>query len=79
MLSSTPPFRGWAIGATARHLSLDNMLAMLTAAMLEQQMVVFCPDIAACSAVVLSLVPMLRPFRWVSKLKPLTIEYRLSK
>lgn len=46
-----------------RLLSLDNLLAMLTAALLEQQIVVFCPDVAACSALVLSLVPMLRPYR----------------
>lgn len=52
----------WAVAAAARLLSLDNLLAMLTAALLEQRIVVFCPDVAACSAVVLSLVPMMRPF-----------------
>jgi hypothetical protein len=53
----------WAIAAACRLLSLDNLLFMLTAALLEQQLAVFCPDISACSAVVLSLVPMLQPFR----------------
>jgi len=53
----------WAVAAAARLLSLDSLLAMLTAALLERQIAVFYPDVAACSAVVLSLVPMLRPFR----------------
>ena len=56
----------WAVAAAARLLSLDNLLAMLAAALLEQRIVVFCPDVAACSAVVLSLVPMMRPFGWVA-------------
>ena len=56
----------WAVAASARLLSLDNLLAMLAAALLEQRIVVFCPDVAACSAVVLSLVPMMRPFGWVA-------------
>ena len=55
----------WAISAATRLLSLDNLLEMLTAALLEQQIAVFCPDVASCSAVVLSLVPLLRPFRQV--------------
>ncbi|GAX83808.1 hypothetical protein CEUSTIGMA_g11233.t1 [Chlamydomonas eustigma] len=62
----------WAIAAACRLLSLDNLLFMLTAALLEQQLAVFCPDISACSAVVLSLVPMLQPFSWQCLMLPVT-------
>ena len=42
-----------------------------TAALLERQMVVFCPNIGILSAVVLSLVPLMRPFAWQSLLLPI--------
>ncbi len=57
---------------THRLLSLDNILIFLTAALLEQQVVVFCPCLASCSAVVLSLVPMLRPYSYQCLILPVT-------
>lgn len=42
-----------------------------SAALLERQMVVFCPNIGILSAVVLSLIPLMRPFAWQSLLLPI--------
>ncbi len=62
----------WTVAALCRSLSLDNILQLLSAALLEKQMVVFCPNIGTLSAVVLSLVPLLRPFSWQCLLLPVT-------
>lgn len=39
-------------------------------ALLEKQLVMFCPNIGLLSACVLSLIPLLRPFSWHSLLMP---------
>jgi hypothetical protein len=48
------------------------VISLLTAALLERQIVIFCPDPARLSAVALSLLPLLRPLAWQSLLLPLT-------
>lgn len=45
---------------------------MLNAALLEKQVVVFCPNIGTLTVLVLSLIPLLRPFTWQSLLLPVT-------
>lgn len=57
---------------THRSLSLDNILSLLNAVLLEQQIVVFCPNLAIQSAIVLSLIPLLAPFQWHFTLLPIT-------
>jgi hypothetical protein len=64
--------QGWAVAATVRSLSLSNILAVLNAALLEQRVAAFSPVLSICSSVVLSLVPMLRPFKWQSLMLPVT-------
>ncbi len=44
---------------------------VFAATLLERQMVVFCPNIGILSAVVLSLIPLMRPFAWQSLLLPI--------
>ena len=39
-------------------------------ALLEKQLVMFCPNIGLLSTCVLSLIPLLRPFSWHSFLMP---------
>jgi hypothetical protein len=51
---------------------LDSILNYLTAALLERQVVVFCPNAGLLSGVVLALVPMLLPFSWQSLMLPIT-------
>lgn len=61
---------GWAVAALCRSMSLDNVLTFLTAALLERQIVVFCPNAGLLSGIVLSLVPLLLPFHWQCLLLP---------
>ncbi|GLC38217.1 hypothetical protein PLESTB_001086800 [Pleodorina starrii] len=62
----------WTTAVLCRSLSLDNLLLVLTAALLERQVVVFCPAISVLSCCVLGLLPLLRPFGWQSLLLPVT-------
>lgn len=62
----------WAIATLCRSLALENVMAMLQGALLERQMVVFCPNLGVLSAVVTSLIPMLHPYVWQSVLLPVS-------
>jgi hypothetical protein len=59
-------------------LSLDNIITLLNAAVLEKQLVVFCPHIGTLAAIVLALVPLLRPFAWQSLMLPVTPDSMLA-
>jgi hypothetical protein len=48
------------------------VLTLVKAALLEKQIVVFCPHIGTLCAAVLGLLPLLRPFVWQSLLLPVT-------
>ncbi|CAK7349499.1 unnamed protein product [Dovyalis caffra] len=48
-----------------------QVLALVAGVLLEKQVVVVCPNLGVLSAVVLSLVPMIRPFQWQSLLLPI--------
>ncbi|OMO86723.1 hypothetical protein COLO4_20955 [Corchorus olitorius] len=60
----------WTTATVCRVLSLDSILAVVAGVLLEKQIVVICPNLGVLSAVVLSLVPLIRPFRWQSLLLP---------
>ncbi|XVF21489.1 hypothetical protein REPUB_Repub12eG0094600 [Reevesia pubescens] len=60
----------WTTATICRVLSLDSILAVITGVLLEKQVVVVCPNLGVLSAVVLSLVPLIRPFQWQSLLLP---------
>ncbi|CAJ2632840.1 unnamed protein product [Trifolium pratense] len=60
----------WTMSTTCRVLSLDRLLALVTGVLLEKQVVILCPNLGVLSAVVLSLIPMIRPFQWQSLLLP---------
>ena len=62
----------WTVATLCRFLSLDNVLALLNAALLERQIVVFCPNLGRLSAAVLGVVAALRPMRWQSLALPVT-------
>jgi hypothetical protein len=51
---------------------VENIIALVNAALLEKQLVVFCPHIGTLGSVVLALVPLLRPFTWQSLVMPVT-------
>ncbi|XP_024626920.1 uncharacterized protein [Medicago truncatula] len=60
----------WTTSTTCRVLSLDSLLALVTGVLLEKQVVIVCPNLGVLSAVVLSLIPLIRPFQWQSLLLP---------
>ena len=60
----------WAVAALCKSLSLDSVLMFITAALLEQQIVIFCPNIGSLTASVLAIIPLLYPFSWQSLLLP---------
>ncbi|KAK8570054.1 hypothetical protein V6N13_002755 [Hibiscus sabdariffa] len=47
-----------------------EILAVVAGVLLEKQVVVVCPNLGVLSAVVLSLIPMIRPFQWQSLMLP---------
>lgn len=61
----------WTTATVCRVLSLENVLTLVAGVLLEKQVVVVCPNLGVLSAVVLSLVPMIRPFQWQSLLLPI--------
>ncbi|EFJ52381.1 hypothetical protein VOLCADRAFT_103040 [Volvox carteri f. nagariensis] len=62
----------WTSSMLCRSLSLDKLLLVLTAVLLERQVVVFCPHISVLTGCVLGLLPLLRPFCWQSLMLPVT-------
>ncbi|GMI69265.1 hypothetical protein like AT2G20320 [Hibiscus trionum] len=60
----------WTTATICRVLSLDGILAVVAGVLLEKQVVVVCPNLGVLSAVVLSLIPIIRPFEWQSLLLP---------
>ncbi|MCL7031108.1 hypothetical protein MKW94_013205 [Papaver nudicaule] len=60
----------WTTATVCRVLSLESVLALFTGVLLEKQVVVVCPNLGVLSAVVLSLIPMIRPFEWQSLMLP---------
>ncbi|XP_039013721.1 uncharacterized protein LOC120143481 isoform X1 [Hibiscus syriacus] len=60
----------WTVATICRVLSLDSILAMVAGVLLEKQVVVICPNLGVLSAVVLSMVPLIRPFQWQSLCLP---------
>eukprot|EP00898_Chlorokybus_atmophyticus_P004901 jgi/Chlat1/5411/Chrsp35S05312 len=68
----------WAAAALCRALSLDNVLALLVGLLLEKQIVVIHPNLGVLTAVVLAVVPLLRPLQWHSLLLPILPSSMLS-
>ncbi|XP_042395153.1 uncharacterized protein LOC121985644 isoform X2 [Zingiber officinale] len=59
----------WTTATICRALSL--ILALLAGALLEKQVAVICPNLGMLSAIVLSIIPMIRPFQWHSLFLPI--------
>lgn len=60
----------WAVASLCGSLRLDNVLMILAGALLEKQIVFICSNLGILAASVLSIVPIIRPFRWQSLLMP---------
>ncbi|KAK7281284.1 hypothetical protein RIF29_09118 [Crotalaria pallida] len=60
----------WAVACMCGTLRLEHMLTFFAAALLEKQIVVVCSNLGILSASVLSVIPLIRPYRWQSLLMP---------
>ncbi|XP_028116435.1 uncharacterized protein LOC114314171 isoform X1 [Camellia sinensis] len=60
----------WTTATICRVLSLESVLAFITGVLLEKQVVVVCPNLGVLSAIILSFIPMIRPFEWQSLFLP---------
>ncbi|MQM12290.1 hypothetical protein Taro_045206 [Colocasia esculenta] len=60
----------WTIACVCGNLRLENVLMMFAGALLEKQIVVVCSNLGILSAVVLSAIPLIRPYQWQSLLMP---------
>ncbi|XP_042050034.1 uncharacterized protein LOC121795567 [Salvia splendens] len=61
----------WSISTICRVLSLDSILTLITGVLLEKHIIMMCPNLGILSAVVLSVIPMIRPFDWQSLFLPI--------
>ncbi|KAK9057407.1 hypothetical protein SSX86_022242 [Deinandra increscens subsp. villosa] len=60
----------WTTITLCRALSLQNVLLLLAAVLLEKQVIITSPNLGVLSATVLSLIPMILPFEWQSLFLP---------
>uniref|UniRef100_A0A1J3CP19 DENN domain-containing protein 5B n=1 Tax=Noccaea caerulescens TaxID=107243 RepID=A0A1J3CP19_NOCCA len=60
----------WAVASLCGSLRLENVLMILAGALLEKQIVFVCSNLGILAASVLSIIPVIRPFRWQSLLMP---------
>lgn len=60
----------WTVACICGSLRLEHVLLMFAAALLEKQIVVVCSNLGVLSASVLSIIPLIRPYRWQSLLMP---------
>ncbi|XP_062091165.1 uncharacterized protein LOC133797316 isoform X1 [Humulus lupulus] len=60
----------WAVACICGSLRLENVLTLYAGALLEKNIVVICSNLGILSAIVLSIIPLIRPYRWQSLLVP---------
>ncbi|CAL0320265.1 unnamed protein product [Lupinus luteus] len=60
----------WSVACICGTLRLEHVLTLFAAALLEKQIVVVCSNLGILSASVLSVIPLIRPYRWQSLLMP---------
>ncbi|KAL8464123.1 hypothetical protein ACS0TY_033883 [Phlomoides rotata] len=60
----------WAVACLCGTLRLEHVLTLFAGALLEKQIIVICSNLGILSALVLSIIPLIRPYRWQSLLMP---------
>jgi len=60
----------WAVACLSGSLRLEHVLTLIAGALLEKQIVVVCSNLGILSALVLSIIPLIRPYQWQSLLMP---------
>ncbi|XP_057467763.1 uncharacterized protein LOC130757121 [Actinidia eriantha] len=60
----------WAVACLCGSLRLEHVLTLFAGALLEKQIVVVSSNLGILSGSVLSIIPLIRPYRWQSLLMP---------
>ncbi|XP_042050979.1 uncharacterized protein LOC121796252 isoform X1 [Salvia splendens] len=60
----------WAIACLCGTLRLEHVLTLFAGALLEKHIVIVCSNLGILSALVLSIIPLIRPYQWQSLLMP---------
>ncbi|KAD6795228.1 hypothetical protein E3N88_06124 [Mikania micrantha] len=60
----------WAISSICGSLRLEHILTIFAGALLEKQIVFVCSNLGTLSALVLSVIPLIRPYQWQSFFMP---------
>ncbi|XP_075517536.1 uncharacterized protein LOC142551919 [Primulina tabacum] len=60
----------WAVACLCGSLRLEHVLTLFAGALLEKHIVVVCSNLGILSAIVLSIIPLIRPYQWQSLLMP---------
>ncbi|PWA85346.1 dDENN domain-containing protein [Artemisia annua] len=60
----------WAIACLCGTLRLEHVMTIFAGALLEKQIVFLCSNLGILSALVLSTIPLIRPYHWQSFLMP---------
>ncbi|CAA0821386.1 DENN (AEX-3) domain-containing protein [Striga hermonthica] len=60
----------WAIACLCGSLRLEHVLTLFAGALLEKQILIVCSNLGVLSAIVLSVIPLIRPYHWQSLLMP---------
>ncbi|XAR67185.1 hypothetical protein NMG60_11013649 [Bertholletia excelsa] len=60
----------WATSCLCGTLRLDHVLTLFAGALLEKQILIVSSNLGVLSALVLSIIPLIRPYQWQSLLMP---------
>ncbi|KAF7112787.1 hypothetical protein RHSIM_RhsimUnG0192400 [Rhododendron simsii] len=60
----------WTVACLCGSLRLENVLTLFAGALLEKQIVIVSSNLGILSALVLSVIPLIRPYQWQSLLMP---------
>ncbi|XP_043721329.1 uncharacterized protein LOC122668844 [Telopea speciosissima] len=60
----------WTVACICGSFRLENVLTIFAGALLEKQIVIVCSNLGILSALVLSIIPLIRPYHWQSLLMP---------
>ncbi|KAK1377821.1 UDENN domain-containing protein [Heracleum sosnowskyi] len=60
----------WAVACLCGSLRLEHVLTLFAGVLLEKKIVILCSNLGILSASILSIIPLIRPFKWQSLLMP---------
>ncbi|KAL6554917.1 hypothetical protein OROGR_006175 [Orobanche gracilis] len=60
----------WTVACLCGSLRLEHVLTLFAGALLEKQILVVCSNLGVLSAIVLSVIPLIRPYQYQSLLMP---------